>query len=203
MKITKRMKTILSFVPTKGNIFDIGCDHGIIAVYLALNRRCVTAIDIHEKALEKAINLSKEHHVYDQMKFYVQDGIGDISISKEDTLILTGMGGYTIMHILKKQTDGTLIIEAHTDIPLVRKELSKKGFYIKDEKAIFDKKWYVIMKWEKGNISYQEEDYFLGPFCKKNQDYLKYLKSKYQNIYEKSKDKQIKEILDYIEKNTI
>ena len=122
MKITKRMKTILSFVPAKGNIFDIGCDHGVIAVNLALNRRCVTAIDIHEKALEKAINLSKEHHVYDQMKFYVQDGIGDISISKEDTLILTGMGGYTIMHILKKQTDGTLIIEAHTDIPLVRKE---------------------------------------------------------------------------------
>lgn len=203
MKITKRMKTILSFVPAKGNIFDIGCDHGIIAVNLALNGRCVTAIDIHEKALEKAINLSKEHHVYDQMKFYVQDGIGDISISKEDTLILTGMGGYTIMHILKKQTDGTLIIEAHTDIPLVRKELSKKGFYIKDEKVIFDKKWYVIMKWEKGNISYSEEDYFLGPFCKTNQEYLEYLKSKYQNIYEKSKDKQTEEILKYIEKNTI
>ena len=203
MKLSKRIEKILSFVPKEGNIFDIGCDHGIVAVFLALKGRSVSAIDIHEKALEKAICLAKEHNVYNKMNFYVQDGIGDILINKKDTLILTGMGGYTILHILQKQENGTFIIEAHTDIPILRQKLSEKGFYIKEEIALFDKKWYVLMKWEKGSHHYEEEDYILGPFCKKNKDYLKYLQNKYQMIYQKSKDEKIKKILNYIEKNTI
>lgn len=200
MKLTKRLETILSFVPEKGNIFDIGCDHGIVAVSLALKGRNVTAIDIHEKALNKAITLAKENHVYDQMNFYVHDGIDGIPHKDEDTFIITGMGGYTILHILQSEKDGTYILEAHTDLPFLRREMVKKGFYIKEEKALYDKKWYVIMKWEKGKKVYSETDYLFGPFCKENKTYMNDMKKKYETIYKKSNNEEVKKILELIEK---
>ena len=201
MKLSKRIDTIISLVPEKGNIFDIGCDHGIVSVFFALQKRCVTAIDIHEKPLKKAVDLAQQYQVYHNMTFLVNDGIKGIFHNDNDILILTGMGGSTILEILKEEKDGIFIIEAHTDIPYVRQELSKKGFYITDEKAIYDKKWYVLMKWEKGKANYDEIDYFLGPFCKYNKEYVTYIKDKYEKIYQKSNNELQKKIVNMLKKH--
>ena len=55
MKQTKRLETICSLVDKNTNVVDIGCDHGLIDIYLTLNNRnkCI-ASDINNNALNSA-----------------------------------------------------------------------------------------------------------------------------------------------------
>lgn len=200
MNLSKRLNEIINMIPEKGRIFDIGCDHGLLTVTMALQSRTVIASDIHEKPLEKAKKLAKDHDVYEKINFYLEDGIPKMPTKKEDVFVLAGMGGYTIVDIMKDQKDGIFIIQANTDLEFLRRSLFQKGFVLTNEKAIFDKKWYVIMKWERGHQTYQDIDFIFGPFCKNQKDYMLYVKQKYEKILKKSKREDIKQKLLLIQK---
>ena len=69
---------------------------------------------------------------------------------------------------------------------ILRKELSKLGYYIIDENVVFDKGiYYVVIKFKVGIIKYSLIDHEIGPILK-NKDcripYYNYLKEKNINI---------------------
>ena len=56
MNIDNRLKRITDFIPSDSYILDVGCDHALLDIYLALNRKNVKLIasDINENPLKKA-----------------------------------------------------------------------------------------------------------------------------------------------------
>ena len=56
MNIDNRLKRIADFIPSDSYILDVGCDHALLDIYLALNRKNIKLIasDINENPLKKA-----------------------------------------------------------------------------------------------------------------------------------------------------
>ncbi|MDE5889099.1 MAG: class I SAM-dependent methyltransferase, partial [Bacilli bacterium] len=56
-KISKRLKAIAEFVSKKDSLVDVGCDHGLLSIYLVENEcvKRVIASDINQNALNSAI----------------------------------------------------------------------------------------------------------------------------------------------------
>jgi Predicted SAM-dependent methyltransferase len=195
MKLSKRLETVASLVD--GDIIDIGCDHGLLDIYLVLNKEInVTATDISKNALESAIKNAKNYNVLDKINFILSDGLDKVEF-KNETLIITGMGAHTIMNILenKKIKGNPFILSAHNNLSVLRKYIVSKGYSIINEIAILDKKWYIIMKCIKKKTTYTEIDYELGPFAKNNIEYLNYLLEKEEKISTKQNKKTSRLIL--------
>ena len=55
MEVTKRLQAISLFIDDYANVVDIGCDHGLLDIYLTLNKHCIcTAIDVNNDIISRA-----------------------------------------------------------------------------------------------------------------------------------------------------
>lgn len=202
MKLSKRLETIADLIPSQKNIVDIGCDHGLLDIYIALRENVsITATDISPMAIEHAKQNAQNYNVYDKINFIVTDGLNDINIQEDDILIISGMGAHTIINILKnRKLPFNIILSAHRDIELIRRFLVSIGYYIKEEKVVYEKKWYVILLFEKGRKEYTDDDYVLGLYAKNNKEYLQYLLKKEKYIEKRSnkKSEKLKKIEKYL-----
>ncbi len=187
MKLSSRLKTIADMVSTP-SIIDVGCDHGLIDIYLAKEKHlsCI-ASDISENALKQAKENISKYQVQNLVKTICTDGLKGISVSEQDTVILSGMGTYTIIDILNHRDDVKhCIISAHTDVPYLRRWMISHGYAIIDEQLVEEKNiLYIIISFEQKEVSYQEIDYIVGPFLKYNQSYLKKLLAQEQELLER------------------
>ncbi len=187
-KLSKRLKSLAEFVLKTDRVADIGCDHGYLSIYLKENNlvKDIIASDINQKALDGAINNIKKSKL--DIKTVLSDGLTNIPLKGLNTLIISGMGTSTILHILEdkdklKKID-KLIIQSNNDHNILRRELNKLGYYLKNEKYIFDKKkWYVtslFIKDEKKNTKNEIEYGLLN-----NTDYNNYLIEQEKKIIKK------------------
>ena len=187
MKLTKRLETICSLVDKNTNVVDIGCDHGLIDIYLTLNSRnkCI-ASDINNNALNSAKENIKKYNLEDKIETIISDGLKNIQLPKNNTVIICGMGTSTILDIIKNseyKKIKNLIIQSNNDLYLLRKELIKLGFYIKKEVKIEDKKiFYTIIKFKRGKRKYNYYELLYG-IDYKNKDYINNEINKNNNIY--------------------
>ena len=57
-KLSKRLEVISSFVEDNSRVIDIGCDHGLLSIYLVNKYKNIKVIasDINRNALDTAIN---------------------------------------------------------------------------------------------------------------------------------------------------
>ena len=119
---------------------------------------------------------------------YTEFGI--ISIIDDDSIIvISGLGTNTILKILtdsKNKLPKTLIIQSNNEIPKLRKEVTKLGYYIEDEKFVIDRhKDYVIIRFIRGYKKYNFTDYILGPILKENSLHVEKIINKYNEILTK------------------
>ena len=149
-RISKRLKSLVQFVDKNDNIVDVGCDHGLRSIYLVENNLCkkVIASDVNQNALNSAINNIKSRNL--NIKTVLSDGIDNVDLNDINTLVISGMGTSTILHILKDDKKlkkvKKLILQSNNDHDILREKLNNKGYYLSDEMVIFDKgKWYVTM----------------------------------------------------------
>ena len=174
MKLSNRLKTIADMVSTP-SVIDVGCDHGLIDIYLAKEKQiaCI-ASDISENALQQAKENIQKYQVQDLVQTVCTDGLKGISVSEQDTVILSGMGTYTIIDILEHREDVKhCIISAHTDVPYLRRWMTSHGYAITEEQIVEERNiLYIIIFYERKTVTYQEIDYVVGPFLKHNQTYL-------------------------------
>ncbi|MFV0249962.1 MAG: tRNA (adenine(22)-N(1))-methyltransferase [Bacilli bacterium] len=191
MELPVRLKQIASLIKNETNVIDIGCDHGLLDIYLTNYKNCkCIASDINENALSNAKKNILKYKLNDKIETIVSDGFENIEINYLSTAIISGMGTLTILDILKKANltnIENLIIQANNNLETLRKEISKIGFYIKDEIVVCDRNiYYVIINLEKGNKKYNLIDYILGPKLKLKKD--KITINYYINLIKKNND---------------
>ena len=74
------------------------------------------------------------------------NGLTDLNIKDKDNIVISGMGTYTILEILKTNIlSNTLIISSNNNIEILRREVIDLGYYIDSEIFVIDKgKPYVM-----------------------------------------------------------
>ena len=172
IKLSKRLEEISSLVPLKARVVDIGCDHGLLDIYLYQNGIVskIIASDINENALSNAKENIKNNNLEDIIETRLGSGLEVINLNdKIDTIIISGMGAYTIVEILKNNpeilsTISTIIIQSNTKNYYLRKEITKMNYLIEEEKIVKDNnKYYTIIKFTKGYQKYTKKELYFGP----------------------------------------
>ena len=174
IKLSKRLLTIANLIDDNSKVADIGCDHGLVSIYLAMNKQNISIIasDINQNALDNAIKNINKYHLEDKIKVCLSNGLDNIN-DEIDTIIISGMGGHTIVDILtnnqeKLNTINNIIIQSNNDIEYVRRKIVKLGYYISKEKLILDKNiYYTVMLFTKGKKKYTNKEYYFGPILLK------------------------------------
>ena len=186
MKLSKRLQTIADMIPNGSRVIDVGCDHGLLSIFLAQGKQCIClATDVNEKALNNAIvNISKYN--VKNIETMLTDGINNVEIDANDYIVIAGMGTTTIKHILSSgKLSNHLIISSNNQLFELRDHITHLGYIIVKEKFVIEhQKKYVIIEFLKGKKKYSGLDLHYGPILKSNVDYL---------IYELEKLFQIKE----------
>ena len=150
LQLAPRLQLLADLVPQGARLADIGTDHGYLPVWLLQQGRISSAIaaDIGAGPLEHARRTAREYDVYG-LAFRLCDGLSAIAPDEADTLVIAGMGGETIIHILESApwTRGcTLLLQPQTKIEELRLRLCENGYAVTREHLVRDKgKLYVVM----------------------------------------------------------
>ena len=179
-KLSKRLEVISSFVEDNSRVIDIGCDHGLLSIYLVNKYKNIKVIasDINRNALDTAINNIKKEKLDSRIETRLGNGLDVVSSDEIDTIVIAGMGANTIVGILKYAPDklvnvSNIIIQSNNDLYFLRKNVTKMGYYIEDEVLVEDKNIiYTVIKFSKGKKKYNYKELYLGPILMKKNDSL-------------------------------
>lgn len=158
INISERLKMVASLITAGGVLADVGTDHGYIPIYLvALKRipreiRHAIAMDINEGPLARA----KDHIEAYGMEAYIQtrlsDGVQALEVGEADSIVIAGMGGGLVMHILAEgaavcHAAKELVLQPQSQLKEVRYFLARNG-YVTDAEQIIkeDGKYYPMMR---------------------------------------------------------
>ena len=172
------------------SVIDIGCDHGLLSIYLAekFNNLKIIASDVNNNALESARKNVHKYKLEDRIDIRLGSGVS--VINKKDTLVVAGMGANTIIGFLKYSQDklkgiNKIIIQSNTDLYFLRKNMVSMGYYIDDEELVLDKNIiYTVIVFKKGRKRYSYKELYLGPI----------LLDKNSELFRKKCDKELKTI---------
>ena len=179
--LNKRLQTLSAFIDKKDVVLDIGCDHGLLGIYLTLNNIKTVSSDINKGPLEKAKENISKYNLTNEIETRLGDGLSVMS-SDINTVVISGMGGLNIINILsdikKYPNVKKLVLSPNNDFGLVRKEITDLGFKIvKEEMVLEQNKYYLISEYIHGN---EDIDYYFGKLNLNDDTVKKY----YQYIYE-------------------
>lgn len=198
--LSLRLLTIAEMIKPHAKVLDVGTDHAYLPIYLKTNKLCksVIASDVSEKALENA-RKNLERFNEPDIKLVLSDGLNEIK-DEFDTLVISGMGTYSIKNILDgKELPHNIILSSNNNLYELRSYMNEIGYRIKEEKAISDKgKYYDIISYEKGKEKLSKKVLKYGKSHSK--EYYKYLydneKLIYKNLNFKNKIKNIFKLIE-------
>ena len=148
------MKAVASMVTTGGILADIGTDHAYVPIALVQRQKIKGAIamDINEGPLARA----QEHIRAARLEEYIQtrlsDGAEALLPNEADSILIAGMGGELILHILTEgesvcSTAKELILQPQSEIHKVREYLRQHQYKIEDEDMVCEEgKYYPMMR---------------------------------------------------------
>lgn len=185
IKLNKRLSSISAFINKEDKVIDIGCDHGLLGIYLYQKQKNrIISSDINELPLKKAYDNLVKYNLENEITLKLGNGLETIE-NDIDTVVISGMGGLTIIEILKdiKKYPNVkkLVISPNNDFLLTRKEISKLNFMIKNEEIVKENnKYYLISVYEFGKKKYSN---YFGKLDLNNKEVIDY----YSSIYYKNK----------------
>lgn len=185
MKISKRLKTIAEMVDNVNKIYDVGCDHAYLDIYLASKGFNCVAIDVRPNIIKTALKNVIDNGLLNKIEVILNDGLNNIMLTENDVVILSGLGTNNILEILKNSFVEKVIIQSNDNLFLLRKIMTSRNYFISEEKIIYeDNKYYVIIKFEKGSQNYSEYELLLGPKLLEsiNDVFKEYLMDLYQHF---------------------
>lgn len=179
--LSLRLSSLTKFVNYNDKIIDIGCDHALLDIFLVKNDlvKSIIASDINVQALNSGIKNIENEGLSDKISARLGDGLNILTDKDNiDTVIISGMGTNTIMGILNNdhlKDINKLIIQSNNDHTMLRKYVTKLGFFIKNEEYFQDnKKNYINIVFVRGNKKYSKIDLTYGPILKHNKPYLEF-----------------------------
>jgi len=140
LSLSRRLSALAERVPQGARFADIGTDHALLPVYLALEGKIVFAVagDINEGPVNAAKRQVAEAGLQEKISVRQGDGMAVLQPGEVDTVAIAGMGGSLMARILEQagaSLDGveTLILSPHVAEDAVRRWLSECGYAIDDE----------------------------------------------------------------------
>ena len=131
---------------------DIGTDHAHLPAALLQRGRCQHMIltDLSESALKNARETVIRCHLSDRTDLRAGDGLQPLEEAC-GMISITGMGGRTVHDILLegagKLRGASLVLSAHTDLPLIRKAVCRIGYHLDREEPCFCAgRYYLVLR---------------------------------------------------------
>ena len=166
-------------------LIDIGCDHAYLPIKLVASGISPSAMvtDISPAAVERARINIEAAHLRDAITAQTADGLEGYEPAANDLLIISGMGGQLIIHILEAGEAcldhvREMILSPQSEVPAVRRWLAEHGFKLITEQMVCDQhKYYTILKAAPGTEDIYAEDervrtvqFAYGPYLIRNRD---------------------------------
>lgn len=196
MKLSNRLEMVVSFVKQGESAADVGTDHGHVPVELV--RRGIVkrayAMDVRKGPLSKAEENIAAARMKEKIETRLSDGVQKLSAGEAESVIIAGMGGELVIHIMDQgrhvwDTVEQWVLSPHSELYKVREWLEKNGFVIVKEDMIFEEgKFYTVMDVRKAVAGLEalheaeaestEKRYRYGTYLKrtKNQVFMDFLK---------------------------
>jgi len=154
VKLSKRLKAVAAMITPGYRVCDVGTDHAYIPIHLVETGKCtkVLAMDLREGPLERAKSHIQRAGLEGKIETRISDGICNLGEDEADSVVIAGMGGEVILHILKADADKfrnlkELILQPQSDVEKVRRYLRLNGFKIMDEDMVLeDGKYYPMFR---------------------------------------------------------
>ncbi len=140
-----RLQCVAALVRDGARLADIGTDHAYLPVYLMQQGRLTSAVaaDIGEGPAASARSHIAQASLTDAIDVRVCDGLTGIQAAEVSDIVIAGMGGETIVHILNaapwvKNRALRLILQPMTKTVELRRYLFAQGFVIDEEHLVRD-----------------------------------------------------------------
>lgn len=161
LKISKRLQAVAELVPEGSRLADIGTDHAYIPIYLYQKKKIPLAIamDIGKGPLERAKEHILRYGCEACITTRLSDGMEALQPQETDCIVIAGMGGGLILHILEEgqrtaRAAKKLVLQPQSEIPKVRSYLAEHGYVTDAENMVLeDGKYYPMMR-----VSYQPNE---------------------------------------------
>ena len=158
---------------------DIGTDHAHLPAALLQRGRCrhMVLTDLSESALRNARDEMIRLGLTDRVSLRAGDGLAPLTEAC-GMISVTGMGGRTIREILLNGRDklqgASLILSAHTDLPLIRDAVCRIGYFLDREEPCFCAgRYYLVLRARPGVRKMSSREMRLGgPLFNSSSDQL-------------------------------
>lgn len=155
LELSPRLMALARQVPRGARLADIGTDHAYLPVWLIRQGIVPEAIaaDLREGPLERGREVARRWGIPEErISFRCCDGLAGVSRREADTIVIAGMGGETITHIVTesswaRETGLLYLLQPMSAVPELRRFLSREGFSIEEELLVPEEnKLYVIFR---------------------------------------------------------
>lgn len=201
-----RINAIYSFINEDDKVVDVGCDQAKLGLMLSNRKQYSIASDISENVIDRARHDIGNNKYID---LRVSDGLSNIKEGDADTLVLSGMGSYTIIKILSNTSlrFKKIITISNNYHDYLRSNMNKLNYKVKEELIVKENnRYYNLIVFDSGNREYNESELYFG--CnhidkEMYHEYLDYLYNKYLNILKLSNNSndKINKLLELIKNN--
>jgi tRNA (adenine22-N1)-methyltransferase len=158
LTLSNRLNTIAAKIGDRAGVADVGTDHGFLPVWIAQHgaARRIVATDIRPGPLGSAKASAAEYGCSDRIEFVLTDGLNGVDPAGLDTVVIAGMGGENIIHILEdapwtKSEDVLCVLQPQTKTDDLAAYLKRSGFIVHDAALAYDDRYYLIMSAAAGN----------------------------------------------------
>ncbi len=196
MELTQRLAAIADFIPTGAVVADVGTDHALLPIYLVQSGKTPRAIatDLNKKPFVGACLAVLKRNLDNLIDVRLGSGLQPLSPGEAGIIVISGMGGGTIINILEESTGilahtERLILQPMADAARLRLWLAGNGWRLAAERLVReDRRIYPVLVAEPGEEP--ERDTLkleLGPRLLEQgdpllEDYLEKIKSDYQKV---------------------
>jgi tRNA (adenine22-N1)-methyltransferase len=153
--LSARLKEVAGMVSPGMYVYDVGCDHGFLSIYLVKYGGAPGAVasDVNPGPLRAAHEHVADEGLDEKIRLIQSNGLHNITKPNEPSvLVMAGMGGPLILDILENSpfpisVFKEIVISPQSRIEDVRSRLPDLGLHITNESMVRDAgKYYTVMK---------------------------------------------------------
>lgn len=177
-QLSKRLETVVSYIPQESRIADIGSDHAYLPCFAVRKGIAESAIagEVVKGPYLSAEKQVKDACLDDKIEVRLGNGLEVVAPGEVDCITIAGMGGALIASILEEGKEKLasvkrLILQPNVSAKSIRVWLLQNGWELTAEEIIEeDGKVYEILTADKGeperpySLDERQKELLLGPF---------------------------------------